>query len=67
MKWINVGDKVPDESEIVLICAHEYNNKYKPIFMDVAIFSRNTFYDVDHRDSSCFADYWMPLPEPPKE
>ena len=69
-KWISVKDRLPEERGCVLICAHDFNNKANPIHMDVAFFSGLGFQDPEHEGAGVtivYTDYWMPLPEPPKE
>jgi len=64
MEWISVEERLPENGALVLLTAHEWNDKAKPIFIEVGRFVGGVF--VDMEGDEAYTDYWMPLPEPPE-
>lgn len=65
MEWISVNDKLPSNSDEVLVYDVENDEVIigvylysKPTFPVFGIFGRGQVFDITH---------WMPLPSPPKE
>ncbi|MFA5379011.1 MAG: DUF551 domain-containing protein [Dehalococcoidia bacterium] len=63
-EWISVKDRVPNEYDDVLVYSKEWGcvicATYKPGYGDYKEFA-------DDSQLSHTVDYWMPLPEPPKD
>ena len=68
MEWISVKDKLPEIDQQVLFCEvfdddlFVCTGYYEEVYSGVVGF-------VDHfgREISSGVEFWMPLPEPPKE
>ena len=71
MKWISVKDHLPDECCLVLV----YDKRLKEHRIDYLIIYEKHYPDFPlpyiwaHQLVTDFenVDYWMPLPEPPKD
>jgi hypothetical protein len=63
MEWISVKDKHPEEGEYVLTYHHDYMDVAEIMWFDYD----NIPHFVSDSGPSFIAEYWMPLPEPPKE
>ncbi|CAB4126648.1 Domain of unknown function DUF551 [uncultured Caudovirales phage] len=62
VEWISIKDKHPEEGQSVLTYHHGY--------MDVAEIMWFDDDNIPHfiaGSGSYIAEYWMPLPEPPRE
>lgn len=63
-EWINVKDKTPEESGLVLTCMENTNDQYISFYRK----NRNVF-EVWGSSRDPITDmkvaYWQPLPEPP--
>lgn len=64
-EWISVKDELPDLGRYVLTCTYDGSMYVLELLESFGM----TFWE----DENCacykmdFIDYWMPLPEPPKE
>ena len=61
--WIPVTERLPEESGWYLVHKEGYNSVFHYSSHHKAF---NAFNDIPN-DSEISCDYWMPLPEPPKE
>ena len=64
MEWISVKDRLPDEYGAFLVY-HPACGMEKAIF---DFYNTKEFQRLDDNgyEYKVYADYWMPLPEPPK-
>lgn len=61
-KWISVKDRYPEDQQHVLI-AYKYSDYVSIGYFDEGFAEWDSLYD----NEIVRPDYWMPLPEPPKE
>jgi hypothetical protein len=55
-EWISVKDRLPIQTQGVLVWAHGYASDY----IEISVFQDNEFL-IDN------VTHWMPLPDPPKD
>jgi len=68
MEWIKIEDKMPDPKTLVLISNHEYLDITKPRYITIGQYEEESDQWYDEQWQDLFEpDYWMPLPEPPKD
>lgn len=65
MEWISVKDKLPDNEERVAVL-YRYKNKSRLTKWNAEYDIENKRWKTYHLDD-CTIEYWMPLPEPPKD
>ena len=67
-KWIPVSERLPDLGEKV-VARCRYFDEYRVVWLqqDERLDHPYWSYDGDHGYHVKFFEYWMPLPEPPKE
>ena len=62
-KWIPVEERLPEEDERVLVVAHRINDNSPVVSIDSVEADDGELRFSLYRG----VDYWMPLPDPPKE
>ena len=60
LKWISVGERLPDEGEKVIV-------RHPDGSVRTSTFRFDRWWGRDHKHIGFRVVYWMPLPEPPKE
>lgn len=65
-EWIAVGEKLPADGQIVLVCAGEpeFPHQTDAEFKGGKFFAWHT-YEEDYVDLALRVTHWMPMPEPP--
>ena len=66
--WISVKDRLPEESGYYITCVAEYyKQEHVPQCVGVTLFNGTYWEDDDDPLKKELVDYWMPIPELPKE
>lgn len=65
MEWISVKDRLPDTDDYFLIV--DYHGNVEMAWFDLYRTKKFQQYDHNVYPFEIHANYWMPLPEPPKE
>lgn len=70
-EWVSVEYKLPKNGETVLCTGHEYNDKTKPRWQMVSLFSNGFKHYIHQSDSwsdDCtnYVTHWQPRPDDPK-
>lgn len=67
MKWISVKDKLPEKEGFYLVYCKDVLKTESTDVSPIMVDSFNTYEDEKWFSEYEDADYWMPLPEPPKK
>lgn len=70
MEWIDVGDNLPEDGELCIICTDTYDGYEVADCYACYNYESDKWYwwvDGPADDVDGNVSYWMPLPQPPKE
>ena len=63
MEWISVKDRLPEIGEHVLVFANDIVSSW----VEIAWMDKSDWHTSSDYEWPCLVDFWMPLPESPKD